>query len=194
MPEEALETQDMSEKLDQTKEGLEEEHKLTGWILWLSLSTALIAVLAAIASLQSGAYANDAIVQKNDAVLQQSKADDEWAYYQAKGIKAILYSTQSEIAPRPELATKWKEDGDREKREQAERMDAAREHEKEAGEQNEASEHSLHRHHQFAKAVTVFQVAIALAAIGALTRRKLLWWTSLGVGAVGAVFFVMGFL
>jgi hypothetical protein len=160
----------------------------------LSLSTALIAVLAAIASLLAGAYANDAIVQKNDAILHQSKADDAWSYYQSKGIKAILYSTQAELAPRPDLAAKWKDEGDREKREQAEKMGEAREEEKAVKEQDEASEHSLHKHHQFAKSVTIFQVAIALAAIAALTRRQLMWWVSLGAGAVAAAYFALGLL
>jgi hypothetical protein len=42
--------------------------------------------------------------------------------------------------------------------------------------------------------VTIFQVAIALAAIAALARRKALWWVSLGVGALGVVFLLLGFL
>ena len=57
----------------------------------------------------------------------------------------------------------------------------------------ESKEH-LSRHHRFAKSVTIFQVAIALAAIAALARRKAMWWISLAVGAAGAVFLVLGFV
>jgi hypothetical protein len=49
-------------------------------------------------------------------------------------------------------------------------------------------------HHQFARSVTILQVAIALSAIAALARRKFAWWISLAVGAAGAVFFVLGLL
>lgn len=60
-------------------------------------------------------------------------------------------------------------------------------------EMDERSEHSLHVHHQFAKSVTISQVAIALAAIAALTRRRSMWWVSLAAGAAGAWFFLLGF-
>ena len=52
----------------------------------------------------------------------------------------------------------------------------------------------LERHHRFALSVTMFQVAIALSAIAALTRRKALWWVSLAAGGVGLAMFVRGFL
>ena len=88
MPEEALETQDvqeMKEKLEESSDGRGEdgggERNANAWTVWLSLSTAVIAVLAAIASLEAGANANDAIVRKDDAILHQAKAngrpDDE---------------------------------------------------------------------------------------------------------------------
>jgi hypothetical protein len=192
MPEDAIETQELKEKLEEAQEQGERGREMAPWITWLSLSTAVIAVLAAIAALESGSYANDAIVEKNDAVLHQSKADDSWGYYQAKGIEAAVYATQAEATTRPDLAARWRAEGDREKRERAEIREKAEEDEKRVEEMDFKSEHSLHVHHQFAKSVTIFQVAIALAAIGALTRRKMMWWVSLGAGAVGAAFFVMG--
>jgi hypothetical protein len=187
MPEESIETQELKEKLDEAQEHAGgEEPKQGGWILWLSLSTAMIAVLAAIASLLSGSYANDAIVQKNDAILHQSKADDAWGYYQAKSIKAAVFATQSD--------PKWAAEAEREKREAAETQKRAQEEEKRVAERDELSERSLHVHHEFAKSVTVFQVAIALAAIAALTRRRLMWWVSLAMGGLGVVFFLMGMI
>src|SRR5208283_4240248 len=110
MPEESLETQELKEKLDEAGEAAERgEGKGPSWVLWLSLSTAVIAVLAAIGSLLSGSYANDSIVQKNDAILHQSKADDAWSYYQAKSIKAAVYSIQADA--------KWQAEAARERRE-----------------------------------------------------------------------------
>ena len=191
MPEEGLETQDLKERLEEAQEHA--HHARDPWVTWLSLSTAIIAVLAAIAALQSGSFANDAIVEKNDAVLHQSKADDAWAHYQAKGVEAVVYETQAEGAARPELAARWRAESEREKTERAEIRRGAQEEEKRVTEMDSRSEHSLHVHHEFAKSVTISQVAIALAAIAALTRRKAMWWVSLGLGAVGAAFFVMGF-
>ena len=61
-------------------------------------------------------------------------------------------------------------------------------------EHNEKSDHLLERHHQFAFAVTLFQVAIALGAIAALARRQLLWWVGLAAGLAGLAFSVRGLL
>jgi hypothetical protein len=192
MPEEALETQDLKESL----EGLEEGHESssTRWTMWLSLSTALLAVLAAVASLESGACANDAILDKNDAVLHQSKADDAWAHYQAMSVKAVVYATQSESTPSADLARKWRGEAEREKGEQKDVKVEAEREEAFVERDDHGAEHALHLHHQFAKSVTIFQVSIALAAIAALVRRKPMWWLSLAIGAVGTVFFAMGFL
>lgn len=194
MPEEDIETQDLKERLEDALEHAHHSGHTTPWITWLSLSTAIVAVLAAIAALESGSYANDAIVEKNDAVLHQSKADDAWAHYQAKGVEAVVYATQAEGAPRPELAARWRAEGEREKSERAEARRLAEEEEGRVAEMDAKSEHSLHVHHEFAKGVTIFQVAIALSAIAALTRRKAMWWVSLAIGAVGVAFFIMGFV
>jgi hypothetical protein len=203
MPEEEIETQELKENLDEMHEHAEHaEHAHgpgahaahTSWITWLSLSTAVIAVIAAIASLESGSYANDAIVRKNDAILHQSKADDAWGYYQAKGIEAAVYGTQAESARTPELAAQWRTTSQRELQERAEAKHTAEEEVHAVAEADELSEHALHTHHQFAKSVTIFQVAIALSAIAALTRRRAMWLVSMTFGVAGVVFFALGFL
>lgn len=188
MPEEGIETQELKERLE---EGHEHPAGLR-WLTWLSLSTAILAVIAAISSLESGAYANDAIVQKDEAILHQSKADDGWAYYQAKGIEKTVYATQARLASDTALGSEWRSAAEREDAERVEIRRKAEENEKAVDDWNEKSEHSLHLHHQFARSVTILQVAIALAAIAALARREFAWWVSLAVGVAGAVFFVIG--
>src|ERR1700710_2984306 len=61
------------------------EHAKEGkrWSLYLAISTAFMAVFAAIAGLMAGHYSNEALIE-------QIKASDQWAYYQAKGIKAEI--------------------------------------------------------------------------------------------------------
>jgi hypothetical protein len=192
MPEDEIETQELKENLEEAREHAH-DHGHTPWVTWLSLSTAVIAVFAALASLESGSYANEAIVRKDDAILHQSKADDAWGYYQAKGLQASLYATQAETAPTPELAAQWRANAERETQERGERRRSAEAEEHAVEEADATSEHSLHIHHQFAKSVTIFQVAIALSAIAALTRRRFVWWISLTFGAVGVAFFAIGF-
>jgi hypothetical protein len=197
MPEEALETQELKDKLEEAGEAGEEREgnrAPTPWTMWLSLSTAVIAVLAAIASLEAGANANDAIVRKDDAILHQSKADDAWAHYQAAGIKAVVYATQADGTSRPDLAARWQGEAERERSGQRALKEEAEAEQARVEEMDEKAAHKLHVHHQFAKSVTVFQVSIALAAIAALTRRKAMWWVSLAAGGAGAALFVLGIL
>jgi hypothetical protein len=190
--EEAIETQELKEKLEEAQERQHHHGSALPWLTYLSLSTAIIAVLAAIAALESGSYANDAIVEKNDAVLHQSKADDAWAHYQAKGVEAVVFSTQAELAPRPDLAARWRADGEREQSERTEVRQTAEKEEQEVAVMDGKSEHSLHVHHAFAQSVTIFQVSIALSAIAALTRRRPMWWVSLALGGLGAGLFAFG--
>lgn len=53
------------------------------------------------------------------------------------------------------------------------------------------ADHLIHRHHAFAGAVTLFQVAIALGVVAALTRWSKVWMLSIAVGLGGLVAFVM---
>jgi hypothetical protein len=198
MPEESLETGELQEKLNEALERAEEAGEERGspqWTMALSLSTAIIAVMAAIASLQAGSLANDALLVKNQAVLSQAKASDQWSYYQAKGIKGILYQIQAETqGGKSGLAKKYRDEAKRYKDEQSEIKTQGDEIEAQVKEDNEAAEHYLHHHHQFALAVTLFQVAIALSAIASLTRRKGMWYLGLSMAAVGLVFFLRGWL
>ncbi|HEY3820968.1 MAG TPA: DUF4337 family protein [Polyangiaceae bacterium] len=192
MPEEAIETQDLKENLEEASEKAEEQR--APWLTWLSLSTAILAVLAAIASLESGDHANEAIVLKTDATLTQSAADDAWAYYQAKSIKEDMFRALGPLAPRPEVAAEWTKQASEENEQKKEKKAEAEKLVAEVKAADAESRQHLALHHRFAKSVTIFQVAIALAAIAALARRKALWWVSLAVGVVGAAFLVLGFL
>jgi DNA repair exonuclease SbcCD ATPase subunit len=199
MPEEALETQELKERLEENQEELDamrrEVEKGPTWTLYLSLSTAIIAVFAAVASLKSGSNANEAILAKNEAVLAQARASDRWAYYQSKGIKHVVYAVQAEaLAPtNPAQAARFREEANRYKSDQEALERAAKELEKSVEASGLQADESLERHHRFAISVTVFQVAIALAAIAALARRRPLWFVSLAVGAAGLFFFLRGF-
>jgi hypothetical protein len=194
MPEEELE---LKESVDESVErALEAEREKAGWTVYLSLSTAIIAVFAAVASLESGANSNDAILEKNEAVLHQSKASDQWSFFQAKGTRSALLNGESEFVAATNLAlsSKLKDEAVRMKLEQGEIEHKARELEADVEEHNARAERLLARHHRFAFSVTLFQIAVALCAIAALVRRKPLWFVGLFASAIGLVLFVSGFL
>jgi len=192
MPEEDIETGELKERLDQA---LEEREHGPRWMQYLSISTAILAVLAAVASLESGAYSNDALLAKNDGVLQQARASDAWSHFQAKGTRATIVGTQAEVLSEsnPTTTSHLRQEAERYRSEQKELEATARKLEEAVKEDNERAEALIERHHQFARAVTFSQIAIALSAIAALVRRKWLWLTALGAGAVGIAFLARGF-
>jgi len=151
------------------------EHSGEAWISWVALSTAILAVLAAIAGLLSGKNANE-------AMMNQIEASDQWSYYQAKSIKGSVLDAKMSLTGAPNESDRTKRD--RYEKEQEEIKSEA-EHK-----QSEAKS-NFHRHEVYARAVTMFQIAIAIAAISALTKKRRFWIVSLLFGAVGCVFLVL---
>jgi len=187
MPEEPeIETENLHEAI---KEELEREGG--SFLKQISLTTAILAILAALASLQAGDTVNTALVLKTDATRLQSLASDQWNYYQAKGIKAAIQeaSLSAWLANGKEPPARFTEKISRYVEEQKEIQDKAREKERERDEKLLESDHFLHRHHGFANSVVLFQISIALGAVAALTRSRLVWFGSLAAGGTGIAFF-----
>jgi hypothetical protein len=165
--------------LEQLSEQVHEaaHHSGETWISWVALSTALLAVLAAITGLLSGKHANE-------AMMSQIEAANQWNYYQAKSIKSSVLDVKMSLAAAVD---------------EKDRAKAARYEEEQAGIKAEA-EHkaaeakvNFHRHEVYAHGVTLFQIAIAVAAISALTKKRRFWVVSLAFGAAGCVFLAIGF-
>ena len=187
MPEEPeVETENLHEAIKD-----ELERSGGSFLKQISLTTAILAILAALASLQAGDTVNTALVLKTDATRLQSLASDQWSYYQAKGIKAAVQeaSLSSWLAVGKEPPAHFTEKMNRYGEEQKEIQDKAREKERERDEKLKESDHFLHRHHGFANAVVLFQISIALGAVAALTRSRLVWFGSLLTGGGGIIFF-----
>jgi len=163
--------------LDHLHEQVKETAEHTGvtWISWVALSTAILAVLAAIAGLLSGEHANE-------AMMNQIESSDQWNYYQAKSIKASVLDAKMSLTGAPNESDQSK----------LQRYEKEQEQIKSEAERKEAAAKSnFHKHEVFARGVTMFQIAIAIAAISALTRRRKFWIVSLVFGAVGCVFLVL---
>jgi hypothetical protein len=167
------------------------EHEGGSFLKRIALTTAILAAFAAIASLRAGATVNEALVLKTEATRLQAEASDQWAYYQAKGLKAAVQeaSATSWLAIGKEPPAKYLDDQKRYKDEQAEIRKKAEEKEHQRDEKSKEADELIHHHHGFASAVALFQVSIALGAVAALTRNRLVWFGSMGVGLVGIVLF-----
>ena len=148
------------------------------WVSLVALSTAILAALAAITALLAGDHANE-------AMIDEIEASDQWNFYQAKGIKAEILKMRLEMAGAQSSANAGV---DRAKlAEYGSEQAAIRE---KAEEQQATAKWHLHKHVILACGVTLFQIAIAIAAISILTKRRLFWGVSLLFGAIGLAFLV----
>ncbi len=159
------------------------EQKKERWTLLVALSTAVMAVLAAIAGLLGGHHVNE-------AMIDQIRASDQWAFYQAKSIKTEIAASADRILlaiPNSTAAPENKDAMARYDKEKEEIKSKAEEFEK-------SSEVHLTKHVALSKAVTIFQIAIALSAIAILTRKKMLWMGAMLLTLGGIWFLIMGII
>lgn len=185
MPEEIeIDTDKLRETID------DEIEKSGGRMLRITaLATAILAAITAIASLRAGSTVNEALVLESEATQLQAQASDQWAYYQAKGIKGAVaanaagaYAANGRTAPDSLLAL-----AARYTREQGDIQTEAKKLEQERDAKVVEANQLLEQHHHYAYAVALLQVAIALGAVAALTRQAKVLALALVAGAGGIV-------
>jgi hypothetical protein len=158
------------------------EHSGERWTLGVALSSALIAALAAISSLLAGHHSDEALIE-------QMKATDQWAYYQAKGIKANI------LASKMDLQRALSRESDPSDEKKVSQYSSEQEQIKNQAEKaQEKSEAHIKAHNVLARGVTLFQIAIAIAAISVLTKRKWFWFVGLAGALIGTWFLVQGII
>lgn len=150
------------------------------WISQVALSSALFAAFAAISALLANHHANE-------AMIEQIQASDQWGYYQAKGIKASVLSTKKEL-----LTALGKPFSPADEQKIAEYKQEQTSISESAEEKEHSSEVHLRHHVALARGVTLFQVAIAIAAISVLSRRRRYWFVGIGFAVIGLACLVQG--
>lgn len=190
MPEEIeIETKELREKVHE-----ELEREGGALLRTIAMSTAIFAAFAAVAALRAGSTVNEALVLKTEATRAQVEASDQWALFQAKGIKAAVAEASRNAwlaagrEPPSDLAAHEAEFAAQ--KAQIEKQAATAEQTRD--EKLAEADHLLHRHHLFANAVALSQVSIALGAVAALTRARSVWLGSLGLGVAGIALFLAG--
>jgi len=162
------------------------------WMGWLALSTAIMAVLAALTTLYLGKYSSRAI-------MAQGQESDQWAFYQAKSIKQhtfelnrntleLQYHSQKRLVP--EVAAEYEKVlatyGDEIKRYDNEKKDIK----KKAEDIGKGKLKAQEMGGNFGYALIFLQIALMLSSLASLTKRHYLWHIAL-VCTVGWLFFFL---
>jgi len=168
------------------------DEKKEPWLNLLALTTVILAVCATLATFKGGGHSTR-------TVLNQAQASDEWAHYQAKGIKGNLYEVEAmrlkreiELAPKTALPLLEKSLADVEKK--VAKYDGEKAEIEKVAKGYEAAKADAQKHGApFGLAVIYLQIGILLSSIAALLKQKPVYWVGLIVGVVGVVYFVNGF-
>jgi hypothetical protein len=165
------------------------------WIQLVALTTTVLAVLAAIASLRASSYSTK--VQ-----LATTREANQWAYYQSKSIKGHSYTLNRDLLTSVRMletknpkAQKFLTGKIKEYEDKVARFDKEKQEIKQ-GAENIIKEQEVYKRKNgnFALSVVMLQIAIMCSAVGALIKKKLMWLVGLVLGGWGIFYFVMGFL
>ncbi len=150
----------------------------------IAVVTAVLATVGALFSYMGGATQANAGLYKNNAAIKKTEASNQWNYYQAKSGKQNLAELAIVLAPEDKRAG-YRDEVERYKKEKAEIKAAAEKLEAESAAWDKQSDDQLHLHHRWAQATTALQIAIALAAMALLTKKRWLEWGMFGVAGLG---------
>jgi hypothetical protein len=193
--EHGLETRGESEHVSKKHDGKGLTH------LKSAVTAAILAVLAALGSLLSGHAANEAI-------LLQTKASDQWSFYQAKSTKAHLYENNKtlieafiQVAQSGNKGATHATDTQGLLRHLTDNIDAKmkeydqekKEIQEKATELEKESAHEFAAHQLYSLAVACFQIGIVIASISILVENGALYAFSIVGGAAGIVLLVLGY-
>ena len=174
-------------ELEHAQQGGHGDHGAGGGMInQIAMFTAIIATIGAIFSYMGGATQANAGLYKNNAAIKKTEASNQWNYFQAKSTKQSLAELARDLAPEDKKAT-YQGKVERYEKEKNEIKLAADKLEADATQLDKQSDEQMHQHHRWAQATTVLQVAIALAAIALLTKKKWLEYAMFVVGMGGIV-------
>ena len=160
---------------------------------YVAIFTAILASVGAIVSYQGGDTQNQAMLFKNEAVLKKTQASDQWNFYQAKSNKGHLMEIAADIAP-AKKRDYYKNQIEKYENEKKEIKVKAEALEAESEKANHDSEHAMHPHHKLAQSMTLIQIAISLASITVLTRKKWLFLVAAVAAAGGLTMWIFALI
>ena len=168
------------------------KEKREAWTKYVALSSIFLAVLAAIATQRGAGFSSASMKQLNIATLQQAQASDQWAFYQAKGIKKSIQDQEHERLTAlgnsdPKVLAGVQAKIDRYDKEQKEITAIAKGFEAKRDEAQIVAGQAANRATAMGLSTTIFQIAIALGGVTLIMKKRLLWNVSLLAGALATV-------
>jgi hypothetical protein len=186
----------MSENPTEFREHMEHAehaaHENNPLITMVSITIAILAVVTAIIGSLESVNTAGAIIESNKATLFQGQASDQWAFYQAKGIKKRVDELTADQggAGAVAAAAKAKSEADDQVKIQADAkaLEDKRDEARKAADRNES------RHPKLTLAAAMLQISIAISTVAIITKKRWPWFGAMGLGGLGVIFALWAFL
>jgi hypothetical protein len=167
-------------------------HENDPFISRVSITIAILAVVAAAAGSLETFESASAIIEANKAVLSQDRATDQWNLYQAKSLKKNMYQIAGDAGGSKADAYKAKAKDEGVGQDSA--QTAAKSLESERDHDLALSEKHERRHHRLAIAATLLEIGIAISTIAIITKSRWPWIGAASLGVVGAAVVALAYL
>jgi hypothetical protein len=176
------------------------KEKAEAWTRGAGVSVVFVAVLAAVATQWGAKYSGRTMTALNDATYAQTLASDQWSFYQAKSIKQNFYEVardQEEANPSertPKIVADFTSNAIRFSEEKLAIKSAAEKLDRQRQSDREMAHAWSTKGGAMGLSVSVYQLAIAVASIAILMKRKPFWFASLVLAAGATLQMVHVFL
>ena len=169
----------------------------------VALTMTILAVLVAVVTVLGHRTHTEAILNQTRAAVEQNRAADEWAFYQAHKIRANDTELISDlmdvvtIANKDEAKKKAKGYADHQKKWATDLKageEKARETEKKVSEFEEKVEAAEARANRFDLGEVLLEIGLVITSITLLTRKRIYWYMGMGFSVVGIVAAALGLL
>jgi hypothetical protein len=158
----------------------------------VTLTIAVMAVVAAIGGSLEETEGDKTIVAKNEAVLKQDQATDQWDEFEAKSIKKNLYAIAAGQGG-PNATANLKE-STKNGADQLKVQAKAKGFEAQSTAASEDAEVHEKRHGRLTIASTLLHMAIAIATLSIILHKRWPWLTSLALAGLGLVLAAWAYL
>ena len=169
------------------------------WTKYAALSMALIAIVAGYTMSKSGDCAGRANKDLSEATYNQTHASDQWSFYQAKAQKQLINQLELNLQLQSKVAQSTPIDDLKDKiarydKEKQEIQAEARKFEKVRDEFRSDAETMTVLSAKLGRSAQAFQISLAIGGLCLLSKKRWMWWGTLGVAAYALILLVMALL
>ncbi|WCK55452.1 DUF4337 domain-containing protein [Aneurinibacillus sp. Ricciae_BoGa-3] len=185
-------------ELEEKEDRFEREEKARSkWNNIIAITISVYALFTALGAMKENQITTDSLMEMDQAVLAQAKASDQWTYYDTKSVKNDVVKSLLTLTPALSNQTEakraentFRQSVNKFDKDKQSIQEKAVELEKQRDEKLHATSALIQQHHKAGLSSVFLQIAIILASVSSLLRKKWLWMGSLGIAGVGLVYLI----